>query len=443
MKRNGGGWARFFALIAVLVWQSCVGLTANAETPPENQRFGTSYIPPFPAGERYQVLVVGDSLAVGLADGLEEAFAGEPTVTVAKKPRYGDRLADRSLEDVRARAADLLTGPRADIIVVLLGGNDRRPYRVNEARIEPGTDAWTERYTAAIDAYLKRLKQDQAAIYWVGLPIMRAANVNAHAQALNAIFRERAYANGVKFIDTFSMFADEAGNYSAWGPDMAGKSRKLRDDDGVFFTWAGYQKFAHFIELEIKRDLQAARTERDIPLAGAKPEQERAVRRAKELQQQAELAAAGGVGAADKAVSGDGFNRSAGGAQQIAGNQTSTVLGLEIVRPPITAVALGFAAGGRQAGVEPGSDVLAIDTATGTTGIASIASSGISDFRVSGPAVPLSQTPYYRALVRGEALEPKPGRGDDFSWRQAEVTTGAAADGAGDGVDQAAGERAQ
>ena len=43
--------------------------------------------------------------------------------------------------------------------------------------------------------------------------------------------------------------------------------------DGIRFTRAGYLKFAHYVEREIRRDLIAARSERNVPLAGDKEEQ--------------------------------------------------------------------------------------------------------------------------------------------------------------------------
>ena len=95
---------------------------------------------------------------------------------------------------------------------------------------------------------------------------------------MNDIVRDKAYLNGVKFIDIQAQFADEAGNYTAYGPDIAGKQRLLREADGVLFTQAGNRKLALFVEQEIKRDLTQAKNERAIPLAGSENEQKRVKR---------------------------------------------------------------------------------------------------------------------------------------------------------------------
>ena len=104
---------------------------------------------------------------------------------------------------------------------------------------------------------------------------MRRYEVNDPAQMMNDIVRDKTYLNGIKFIDIQAHFADEAGNYAAYGPDITGKQRLLREADGVLFTPAGNRKLALFVEQEIKRDLTQAKNERAIPLAGNEAEQKR------------------------------------------------------------------------------------------------------------------------------------------------------------------------
>ena len=79
--------------------------------------------------------------------------------------------------------------------------------------------------------------------------------------------------NGAKFIDTWNGFTDKSGRYSPYGPDMTGQVKRLRVDDGVHFTMRGYLKLAHFVEKELRRDLNLAKIERNIPLAGNEEEQ--------------------------------------------------------------------------------------------------------------------------------------------------------------------------
>ena len=104
---------------------------------------------------------------------------------------------------------------------------------------------------------------------------MRSPELNSSMQILNDVFRKHAFINGVKFIDTWKGFADQFGRYSAFGPDINGKVRRLRANNGVSFSGKGYQKLAHFVEKEIRRDITIAKSERNIPLAGSIEEQSR------------------------------------------------------------------------------------------------------------------------------------------------------------------------
>ena len=89
---------------------------------------------------------------------------------------------------------------------------------------------------------------------------------SADAEAMNDLFREKAFINGAKFVDTWNGFTDESGRYSAYGPDMAGQVKRLRADDGVHFTARGYLKLAHFVEKDLRRDLNLAKIERSNAL---------------------------------------------------------------------------------------------------------------------------------------------------------------------------------
>ena len=121
--------------------------------------------------------------------------------------------------------------------VVMIGFWDRIHMRVSARdRIVLGSSEWRGEYGNRVDRLIKTLKRKGIALYWVGLPIMRRYEVNEAAQAMNDIAREKAYLNGIKFIDIQAHFADEAGNYAPYGPDITGKQRLLREADGMLFT---------------------------------------------------------------------------------------------------------------------------------------------------------------------------------------------------------------
>ena len=386
----------------------------------------SSYVTPFPEQNRYRLYVFGDSLGDGIWAGLYRAFKPDGNVDVVKKSRVSTGFVRTDYFDWNKRLSGILTTEKVHIAVIMVGANDMQPIRPNKKSKwkKIGTPEWREIYSKRIDRFIKRLKDSKAAVYWVGLPIMRSAKFNDNMQLMNEIFRERAFVNGVRFVDTWNGFADQFGRYSAFGPDLTGQVRRLRANDGVHFTIRGYRKLAHFVEREIRRDMRQARNERDIPLAGSVTEQARAIRRQipvsttpakKPTVHVTPEAASRKKAAARRAAALQAALQAAGSSPEGAialPAADSSAAGIKLVRPGISAAALA-AVSSRYA---PQGEVIAGDIAGGLTALASI--SPISDTNLSAALrrLPISQRPYFRVLVKGEELKPKPGRADDFKW---------------------------
>jgi hypothetical protein len=227
---------------------------------------------------------------------------------------------------------------------------------------------------------------------------------------MNEIFREKAFINGAKYVETWSAFTDQSGRYSAYGPDMQGQVRRLRANDGVHFTMRGYLKLAHFVEKELRRDLSLAKLERNIPLAGNEEEQSRVIGKSKS--KPARPAADSGAANAAAASVPDQAT-----AQAAAQQQVSQVGGVNIIRPAISQPALEAARSLSPRGAAsslPDNETVAGDLEIGLTALATISS--VSGANSTRPRLPLTQRPYYKVLIQGEQLEPKAGRGDDFTW---------------------------
>ncbi|MBV8792017.1 MAG: DUF459 domain-containing protein, partial [Pseudolabrys sp.] len=78
------------------------------------------------------VMVLGDSMADWLAYGLEDALSDSPEIGVVRKSKLGSgllRYETKSDLDWWHVARDLLGKEKADIVVMMLGINDRQPFR--------------------------------------------------------------------------------------------------------------------------------------------------------------------------------------------------------------------------------------------------------------------------------------------------------------------------
>ena len=428
-----------------------VVLAANATSLPipahaQDATLSSTYITPFPENDTYRVQVYGDSLAEGLMAGLNEAFAGDTRLQLQRGRHPVAGIFRNEFDDELRTIETNLSRVPVHVAVVMVGLYDRYAWRPQGMRrINTGSDEWKAEYGRRVDRLMKLLKTKGVALYWVGLPIMRRPEASDDAQMVNEIVRERALVNGQKFIDTFTQFSSETGTFSAYGPELDGKIRLLREADGAHFTPAGYRKLAHFVEREIRRDLSQARSERNIPLAGAEAEQKR-IRPSPPPVASAPAAGAKGAptpgkdvkiqsatvdkpGATARAAAPSSADGSGPGDVK-ADNSRITLKGIgaggkeesiavEIVRPAIPASVLAVVT--RRESPDRASQVgdsITSEIAGALTVISSVTltTDGPTDRR----RMPPTQTPYYRALVKGERLAPRPGRADDFSWPKPE-----------------------
>ena len=424
---------RLHALLAVLFIALRFATGAAAQEGPS----GTSYLTPFPEGDTYKLQAYGDAFAEGLIEGLNEAFAGDRRIQVARKHRPLAGIA-RADFDSEMKAEEASREP-LHIAVIMIGYGDRISIRQDaRERFVLGSPEWREEYGRRIDRFIKILKRRNVGLYWVSQPIMRRYEVNDPSQMMNDIVRDKAYLNGIKFIDIQAQFADESGNYSAYGPDITGRQRLLREADGVGFTHAGNRKLALFVEQEIKRDLSQARKERSIPLAGSESEQERISALRPRPNAEPETAGGGKTGSGNapeaKAAAAAGASTSGpatdGALDQKADNGRITLKSigaagreesftLDLPRPAIPSAVVALVTR-NQSSERPASmgDVVADEIGGGLVVLSSItpATSGSGLNRRQAP----SQAPYYHVLIKGERLPTKPGRADDFGWPRVE-----------------------
>lgn len=386
-----------------------------------------AYINPFPEGDVYKLQAYGDAFADGLLPGLFESFAGDSRIEVSRRARPIIGLT-RNEFDEEMRKEENVRDP-LHIAIIMVGINDRIPFRAaNGQRLLVGSPAWREEYGRRVERLVRALRRRNAAVYWIGLPVMRRNDVNDDAQMMNDIVRQKAYLNGVKYIDTQAQFADDAGNFSPYGPDLTGKNRLLREGDGITFTAAGNRKLAHFIEQELKRDLLQARSERDIPLAGSEIEQRRVAALRPRLQQPADPAWKSTITPhkEGRTPTRNAGNETTGELRADNGRVTLGVVGasgrveavtMDLLRPAISGAVVALLTR-RDTGERASQmgETVADEISGGLVVLSSITPAVNPGAPGAARRITPSQMPYYAVLVKGERLSAKPGRSDDFSW---------------------------
>src|SRR5690606_36953616 len=77
-------------------------------------------------------------------------------------------------------------------------------------------------------------------VYWVGQPIMRDSGFSQRMAGLNEIYRSEAESRPwVRFVDSYSLFADSSGAYSAFLTGLDGQRHDMRQGDGIHLSRPG------------------------------------------------------------------------------------------------------------------------------------------------------------------------------------------------------------
>jgi uncharacterized protein len=302
------------------------------------------------------VLLLGDGMADWLAYGLEDAYAEQPDMGVIRRHKTVSGLLRYQPKgdpaDWAAAAKGILATEKPDVIVVMLGLNDRVAIREpapdkadkpadkkgdkKDARAKtdgkpadakpqakpdgadgaaksgdkpddkavdtdlPQDDAdnadqppalapersarspngiyefrderWIELYNKKIEEMIAIMKTKGVPVLWVGLPAIRGPRGTSDMLFLDSLYRDAAGKAGITYVDVWDGFVDDAGRFLQKGPDFEGQPRKLRADDGVYFTKPGARKLAHYVEREITRLLAGRSAPLALPTEPATPD---------------------------------------------------------------------------------------------------------------------------------------------------------------------------
>lgn len=197
-------------------------------------------------------MVVGDFVAEGTAEGLEEAFADVENVVIRSKTNGSSGLVRDDYYDWASEIGPILEAEKPALVVIQLGSNDRQVMRVDGSTQDVRSEPWTEEYKQRIDELLDAVSSASVSVVWVGTPPFRFKSMSADMLAFNGLYQTAVEARRGYFVDIWDGFVDEEGRFIQSGPDIKGQTVRLRNSDGINFTRAGKRKSAFYVERQLK-----------------------------------------------------------------------------------------------------------------------------------------------------------------------------------------------
>jgi uncharacterized protein len=211
-----------------------------------------------------KILLAGDSMiAGGFGLFLEKDLAKHHGYDVRRRGKSSSGLARPDFFDWLEEAQELVQGDPPDASIVMFGGNDVQGLYMGKGEwIRWPDEGWTEEYARRISRLCDILAPDGQRIFWVGMPVMRPTKFHERVKRVNTIFSAQMVIRpGARFIDTWPLLADEAGNYAdriVLDPEAEDGKRKkvrVRAGDGIHLSPAGAHHLADHVRAIVHEEL--------------------------------------------------------------------------------------------------------------------------------------------------------------------------------------------
>ncbi|GHD11509.1 DUF459 domain-containing protein [Tianweitania populi] len=201
------------------------------------------------------VLVIGDFMASGVAEGLSEMFAQDAGIRVVDRANGSSGIVREDHYNWPGEIGGILDQDKPAAVVVMLGSNDRQQMKAGDERLEPRSDGWMKEYTRRATALATAVESRGIPVIWVGMPPFRQASLTSDMLAYNDVFKAVSATAEADYVDIWDGFVDENGAFVTTGPDMNGQQARLRGSDGINLTAAGKRKIAFYAEKPLRRVL--------------------------------------------------------------------------------------------------------------------------------------------------------------------------------------------
>ena len=157
------------------------------------------------------------------------------------KARFRARSASsgKADPDWPTRIAQRLKQGDVNVVVVMLGTDDRRQVTLDGQRAGFRDPAWEEVYRVLVQRTVAAVRDSRKPLIWVGLPPVSGPDRRSDFSYLNDFYKEKVETADGIFVDLWEAFLSEEGKYTSYGADVDGKTPAAEDRRRPLFHVAG------------------------------------------------------------------------------------------------------------------------------------------------------------------------------------------------------------
>jgi hypothetical protein len=197
------------------------------------------------AGSPLRVLAIGDSIGEDFGQSLVAKLGATGVVQATLDGKIDTGLARPDYFDWPGELRTDVSRFQPDVVVAMMGANDNQSFVVGGKTVGFGSPDWIAAYTQRVATMMSEATAQGQRMLWVGMPIMPSGGASQQMLLLNSIAAGQATIHpGVSYLDSWHVFVDGSGKYSAYLPDASGGEQQVREPDGIHLARGGSDRLA-------------------------------------------------------------------------------------------------------------------------------------------------------------------------------------------------------
>ncbi|WP_294390754.1 DUF459 domain-containing protein [uncultured Sphingomonas sp.] len=212
-------------------------------------------------GGAVRVGVFGDSFGDGVWSALYRLLPAKDGFRVTKYSQQSTGFTRYRRLNLEEHDEQQIAGDDVDVAVISFGANDAQGVCDGGHCGALMSTYWQQVIGQRVTNYVTMLRRHGAAVYWVGLPVMRDPAFDGQTQAMDSFYKRLMGQLGVPYIDIRPLTTDADGKYQAYYRDADGSPKLFRAGDGVHMSMNGYIRVTKGLAGRIRATAAAAKGE--------------------------------------------------------------------------------------------------------------------------------------------------------------------------------------